>query len=156
MFQKYFDKKRYDLAKAGRFKINTKLSAYFRLQNKIVAEHLIDSEGEVIYEKGTLMTKEKVDHLREMGFFEKGAHKYELKINEKLGVELPKIMMLKEAYPELKANTQYLNLQSELKDIENSLEIARHKYNDEVTKYNTVIESVPSNIVASIFAFKQT
>ena len=84
MFQKYFDKKRYDLAKAGRFKINTKLSAYFRLQGKIVAEHLIDSEGEVIYPKGTLITKEEVDHLKSIGFFEKGAHSVSLSVNRNL------------------------------------------------------------------------
>jgi len=84
MFQKYFDKKRYDLAKAGRFKINNKLSAYFRLQNKIVAEHLIDSKGEVIYPKGTLITKKEIDHLKEIGFFEKGAHSVSLNVNRNL------------------------------------------------------------------------
>ena len=42
----------------------------------------------------------------------------------------------------------------DLKEIEDELERARHIYNDEVTEYNTVIESVPSNIVASMFAFK--
>ena len=84
MFQKYFDKKRYDLAKAGRFKINTKLSAYFRLQGKIAAEHLIDSEGEVIYPKGTLITKEHIDHLKSIGFFEKGAHSVSLNVNRNL------------------------------------------------------------------------
>ena len=76
-----------------------------------------------------------------------------IKEASKMNNSLNKYLAIVENYPELKANTQYLNLQSELKDIENSLEIARHKYNDEVTKYNTVIESVPSNIVASIFAF---
>ena len=68
MFQKYFDKKRYDLAKAGRFKINTKLSTYFRLQGKIVAEHLIDSEGEVVYPKGTLISKTEIQCLRQCVF----------------------------------------------------------------------------------------
>lgn len=73
----------------------------------------------------------------------------------KMNNSLNKYLAIVENYPDLKANTQYLNLQNELKDIENSLELSRHKYNDEVTKYNTVIESVPSNIVASIFAFKK-
>lgn len=60
-----------------------------------------------------------------------------------------------ENYPNLKANTQYVSLQNELARIENELERARHIYNDEVTKYNTIIESVPSNIVAWLFAFKK-
>ena len=47
-----------------------------------------------------------------------------------------------------------MSLQNELKEIEDELEMARRRYNDVVTSYNTVIESVPSNVVASIFAFK--
>ena len=68
--------------------------------------------------------------------------------------KLNQYLAIVENYPNLKADTQYMSLQSELKEIEDELERARHKYNDEVTEYNTVIESVPSNIVASIFAFK--
>ena len=68
--------------------------------------------------------------------------------------KLNQYLAIVENYPELKANTQYLDLQDELSKIEEELQRARHKYNDEVTEYNTVIESVPSNIVASIFAFK--
>ena len=60
-----------------------------------------------------------------------------------------------EAYPELKANTQFLSLQNELSRIENELENARRRYNDEVTRYNTAIETVPSNLVASMFSFKK-
>jgi LemA protein len=71
-------------------------------------------------------------------------------MNDKLNQYLAVV----ENYPDLKANTQYLDLQNELSKIEEELQRARHKYNDEVTEYNTVIESVPSNIIASIFAFK--
>lgn len=69
--------------------------------------------------------------------------------------DLTKYLAIVEAYPDLKANTQYMNLQNELKSIEDELEKSRHRYNDVVTKYNIVIESVPSNIVASIFGFKK-
>lgn len=69
--------------------------------------------------------------------------------------QLSKFLAVVEAYPELKANTQYINLQSELSRIEDELERARHRYNDEVTNYNTLIETVPSNIVASVFSFKK-
>lgn len=74
---------------------------------------------------------------------------------EKMNNELSRYLVKIEAYPELKANTQYLKLHEELATIENELERARHKYNDVVTNYNIVIESVPSNIVASIFSFKK-
>ena len=69
--------------------------------------------------------------------------------------ELNKYLAIVENYPDLKANTQYMNLQKELGEIEDELQMARHRYNDEVTEYNTLIESIPSNIVASMFAFKK-
>jgi len=72
-------------------------------------------------------------------------------INKKLN----KYLAIVENYPNLKANTQYLDLQKQLREIEDELVYARRKYNDEVTRYNTTIESVPSNIVASVFAFKK-
>ena len=74
---------------------------------------------------------------------------------EKMNNELNKYLAIVEAYPDLKANTQYMSLHSELKEIEDELERARHQYNDNVTDYNTLIESVPTNIIASIFAFKK-
>lgn len=73
----------------------------------------------------------------------------------KMNENLNKYLAIVENYPELKANTQYISLQNELKSIEDELEYARYKYNDEVTKYNTLIETVPTNIVASIFAFRK-
>lgn len=69
--------------------------------------------------------------------------------------KLNKYLAIVENYPNLKANEQYLDLQNELSIIEEELQMARHIYNDKVTDYNTVIESIPSNIVASIFAFKK-
>ena len=74
---------------------------------------------------------------------------------EKMNNELNKYLAVVEAYPDLKANTQYMSLHGELKEVEDELERARHIYNDTVTDYNTLIESVPTNIIASIFAFKK-
>lgn len=82
--QKFFDPKRYDLGRAGRFKYIKKLGIYNRLPNRILAENLINSEGEIKYPKGTFLTKEMVDQLQNEEFFEKGAHTFELPINEKL------------------------------------------------------------------------
>ena len=68
---------------------------------------------------------------------------------------LNKYLAIIEKYPELKANEQYLDLQHKLNNIEDELVHTRRIYNEEVTRYNTLIETVPSNIVASIFAFKK-
>ena len=69
--------------------------------------------------------------------------------------DLNKILAVAENYPELKASEQFLNLQKNLEKIESQLQAARRIYNNDVTNYNTKIESVPSNIVASMFAFKK-
>ena len=75
-------------------------------------------------------------------------------VNE-LDNKLTKYLAVVEAYPDLKANTEYLNLQRELRDIEDKLSMARERYNDVATNYNVATEVVPSNIVSSIFAFKK-
>ena len=72
-----------------------------------------------------------------------------------MNTELNKYLAIVENYPDLKANSEYMSLQHKLSSIEDELQRIRHIYNDDVTRYNTTIESVPSNIVAAMFAFKQ-
>ena len=74
---------------------------------------------------------------------------------EKVDKNFNNIMFLVEAYPDLKANTQFLDLQNTLKEIENKLSYARSNYNNVVTSYNNLVESVPSNIIAKIFIFSK-
>jgi len=59
-----------------------------------------------------------------------------------------------ENYPDLKANTNMLALQEEVVSTENKISFARQHYNDSVMTYNTKTETVPSNIIASMFGFK--
>ncbi|MEM1176147.1 MAG: LemA family protein, partial [Pseudomonadota bacterium] len=66
-----------------------------------------------------------------------------------------RLIALAEDYPDLKANENFLNLQEELVETENVLQFARRYYNASVRDYNTMIESVPSNIVAAVFRFTQ-
>jgi LemA protein len=68
---------------------------------------------------------------------------------------LKSLFAVAEAYPELKANTNFLQLQSQLQELENNLESARRYYNAVVRDFNTQIEVFPSNIIASMFNFKQ-
>ena len=60
-----------------------------------------------------------------------------------------------EAYPELKADTQYIALMDELAGSENRLAVARNDYNDAVKSYNTAIRSFPTNIIAGMFNFEK-
>lgn len=82
-------------------------------------------------------------------------HEFSVEETEKIDKKFNNIMMLAEAYPDLKANGQFLSLQNNLNEIENKLSFARTSYNDAVTLYNNSVESVPSNIVAKIFAFER-
>ncbi len=60
-----------------------------------------------------------------------------------------------EAYPDLKANQNFLQLQEELSDIENKLAAARRFFNAATTEYNNSVESFPSNLIAKNFGFKR-
>ena len=66
---------------------------------------------------------------------------------------LKSLFAITEAYPELKANTGFLQLQAELADTENKIQAARRFYNGEVRDLNTKTERFPSNIIAGIFHF---
>ena len=79
LVQKFFDQTKYDLGRAGRFKYNAKLGIYNRLAGRILAENLCNADGEIVYVKGTELTKEMVDDLKEQEFFEKGAHLVDLR-----------------------------------------------------------------------------
>jgi len=68
---------------------------------------------------------------------------------------LKSLFALAEAYPELKANQNFIELQSELSEIEEHIQLARRYYNAVVRDLNTKIESVPSNIVANMFGFEK-
>jgi len=74
---------------------------------------------------------------------------------EKLSAGIGKLIALSESYPDLKANENFLNLQSELVETENYLQFARRYYNGSVRDYNTMTATVPNNIIASTFDFEE-
>ena len=74
-------------------------------------------------------------------------------IDNQLSGALKTIMAVSENYPDLKANQNFSELQSELKNTENKISFARQYYNDTDTRYNTNLMVFPTNIVASLFHF---
>ena len=74
-------------------------------------------------------------------------------IDNQLSGTLKTIMAVSENYPDLKANTNFMELQAELTATEEKVSYSRQFYNDSVTMYNTKIELFPSNIVAGLFHF---
>ena len=78
----------------------------------------------------------------------------EMQANNELTGALTKLFALAESYPELKANTNFLDLQSNLKETEDKIQYSRQFYNDSVLTYKKKLEMFPSNIVANMFGFK--
>lgn len=78
----------------------------------------------------------------------------EIKADGELSRALGRLMAVAEAYPDLKANTNFLDLQNNLKESEDKIQYARQFYNDAVFNYKNKTEVFPSNIVASLFNFK--
>ena len=74
---------------------------------------------------------------------------------KQLSTAMMKLIAVAEQYPELKANTNFLDLQQQLAQIEGDLEKSRRYYTGTVREQNTLIESFPSNLVANGFGFKQ-
>lgn len=70
-----------------------------------------------------------------------------------LSVALGRLMRVNEAYPELKANTNFMALQDELTGTENRIAVERNKFNTKVNEYNSYIRKFPNNLVAMIFSF---
>src|SRR5258705_1929387 len=74
---------------------------------------------------------------------------------QKLTTALQGLRIQVEAYPDLKANQNFLQLQEELSDIENKLAASRRFFNGATTEYNNAVETFPSNLIANNFGFKR-
>lgn len=77
------------------------------------------------------------------------------KAQGELGAALGKLLAITENYPELKANENFLSLQSQLEGTENRIAVERKKYNETARSYNTEIRQFPKNIVAGMFGFEK-
>ncbi|MGC8851526.1 MAG: LemA family protein [Minisyncoccia bacterium] len=106
-------------------------------------------KGYATHEKETL---EKVTQLRSQAMQSQGLDK--IKTENELSKTLKSLFAVAESYPDLKANTNFLQLQQELIDTEDKIQAARRFYNGTVKEYNTSIMTFPSNIIARIFNFK--
>ena len=68
---------------------------------------------------------------------------------------LGRLMVIVEKYPDLKANQNFMELQSQLEGTENRINVARRDFNEAAKNYNTVIRSFPKNIFAGMFGFEK-
>ena len=79
----------------------------------------------------------------------------EIKASGELTGMLNRLFALAESYPDLKANQNFMSLQNDLRDTEDKISTMRQFYNDTVLTYNNKVQTIPSNIVASISHFKE-
>ena len=78
-----------------------------------------------------------------------------IRAEQQLSAALAGLEVQVEAYPDLKANQNFLQLQEELSDIENKLAASRRFFNAATTEYNNAVESFPGNLVARNFGFQR-
>ena len=113
--------------------------------------NLVDTvKGYIAHESSVL---EKVTELRTSWANAKTVAE-KMEISNQLSDTLKTIMAVSENYPDLKANQNFMSLQEELTNTENKISYSRQFYNDTVTRYNTMLETFPSNLVASMFHFE--
>lgn len=106
-------------------------------------------KGYMAYEKDTL---ERVIKARSQAI-DASSIKDKAQAENFLSQTLKSLFAVVERYPDLKANQNVLKLQEELTSTENKISFSRQYYNDEVSRYNTSIQVVPSNIVANMVHF---
>ncbi|MEQ8176380.1 MAG: LemA family protein [Syntrophomonadaceae bacterium] len=107
-------------------------------------------KGYAQHEKATL---ESVTQARNMAMAAQNM-KDQVQAENMLTGALKSLLAVAEAYPELKANTNFLQLQGELSDTESKIAFARQFFNDTVQKFNTKIEVFPNNLVAGMLGFQ--
>lgn len=76
-------------------------------------------------------------------------------VQGELGAALGRLLMIQENYPDLKANQNFLELQSQLEGTENRITVERQKYNEAARAYNTLIRQFPKNLLAGMFGFEK-
>jgi LemA protein len=108
-------------------------------------------KGYAAHERETL---DAVIQARNAGMNAQGPHD-QAQAENMISGALKSLFALSEAYPDLKANQNFAQLQEELTGTEGRIAYARQFYNDTVYKYNTKIQSFPSNVLANMFRFSE-
>lgn len=127
------------------------IDVQLRQRHDLVPQLVETVKGYAGHEKDLLM---KVTEARTAAM---SANTIEEKISaeQRLSSALQGLKIQVEAYPDLKANQNFLHLQEELSDIENKLAASRRFFNSATTEYNNAVETFPSNLIAGNFGFKR-
>jgi LemA protein len=113
---------------------------------------LVDSVKGYMKHESTVLTE--VTNAR-ANAMKAGSINEKIEAEQRLGSALQGLKVAVEAYPDLKANQNFMNLQEEIADIENKLAASRRYFNSATKEYNTSVEVFPANILAGMFGFKR-
>lgn len=129
------------------------IDVQLKRRHNLIPNLLNTVKGYASHERGTLEAVTNARNLAQ-GAVGKGVGA-QSKAEGLLGDALSKLLVVVEAYPDLKANQNFLALQEELSSTENKIAFSRQFYNDSVMGYNNKIHMFPSNIIAGMTAFKE-
>jgi len=127
------------------------MDVYMKKRYDLIPNLVETVKGYAKHEKETL---EKVIQARNMAMASDNMSEKQASENMLTGT-LKSLFALSESYPDLKADSQFLDLQKQLQKVEEDIANARKYYNAVVKSFNTKVESFPSNIVASLFNFEK-
>lgn len=125
------------------------MDVYLKKRWDLIPNLVNTVKGYAEHEKTTL---ESVTAMRQQSY-ESMSQEEKLQANRELGSSLGRLIATAEAYPQLKADQQFLQLSQQLNDIENDIANSRKYYNATVRELNTKVETFPSNIIATLFHF---
>ena len=127
------------------------IDVQLKRRNDLIPNLVETVKGYAAHEKGVLeeVTKARSSVMNASSIEEASA------ANNQLTSALKTLFAVAENYPELKANSNFQQLQSELSDTEDKIAYARQFYNDVVLKYNNACQQFPSSLIARMFGFKE-
>lgn len=130
----------------------SQIDVQLKRRNDLIPNLVETVKGYASHEKGVLeeVTKARGNVINASGVKETSA------ANNQLTGALKTLFAVAENYPDLKANSNFQQLQTELSDTENKISYARQFYNDTVLMYNNACEQFPSSILAKLFGFKES
>ena len=129
----------------------SQIEVQLKRRHDLIPNLVVAVKGYMGHERGTL---EAVTKARQQAVEVTGSVEERAKVENALSQTLRSLFAVAEAYPDLKANQNFLALQEELTSTENKIGFARQYYNDAVLRLNNKIQMFPSNIIAGMFNFQ--
>ena len=127
------------------------IDVQLRMRHDLIPQLVESVRGYMKHEAGVLtaVTEARANAIKASGIDEK------IKAEQQLTGALRGLQVAVEAYPDLKASTNFMQLQEEISDVENKLAAARRFFNSATKELNVAVEVFPSNIVATMYGFKK-